>query len=390
MEKEFAALRVLLKKVHLRKKRNLQQIVFVVQYMKPRVAKIAYALQAKGYKVTLFIDKIYIQSLNKEERKYFTKVVSFSNSYDIFRKCLWYQPLVYHIFTESFVPDWAQYLISNKEQLGKIVFDQYDVYRGIVNERFDDYSRREKYCLENADGLCCRMFETQYLKMVYGYQYKGKRILFLDYCWNMRIDGNIQVKDHKNLRFVYGGRLVPASNSDWYKIERNGFEYIAQTLYKRDAFFVVIPTRSLQSGKFSAYKCLKKRYRNFILKDPLSFSKLIRYESHMDYGIDCVELKKDIVNCRKVTVKNKYYATNKYFDYLDAGIMPLYGREQERFGRYLAFYGGALKCTLEELPERLNELNRDKESNKEKARKAREELDIKKQICRLIKFYMEL
>ena len=43
------------------------------------------------------------------------------------------------------------------------------VYAPKINEYFKN-AKREKFCLENADGLCCRMFETQYLKQKYHYQ----------------------------------------------------------------------------------------------------------------------------------------------------------------------------------------------------------------------------
>lgn len=138
---------------------------------------------------------------------------------------------------------------------------------------------------------------------------------------------------------------------------------------------------------------MRKKYECLNIKEPMNYEELIRYESQMNYGIDCVELEEDIgAFCEQessfnIRAKNKYYATNKYFDYLDAGIVPIYGRKGELFGNYLARMGGAVKCSLEEMPDKIEELKTNCEENRKKACKAREVLSIDNQIHRLIAFY---
>ena len=128
----------------------------------------------------------------------------------------------------------------------------------------------------------------------------------------------------------------------------------------------------------------------------MNYRKLIRYERHMDYGLDCLELNEDIErysiqkNAFNMKAKNRYYATNKYFDYLDAGVMPIYGRKGELFGNYLARFGGAVWCSLEKLPDKMNELKMNREANRKKAHKAREIFAIENQIGRLIDFYKKI
>ena len=95
----------------------------------------------------------------------------------------------------------------------------------------------------------------------------------------------------------------------------------------------------------------------------------------------------DIFNYER---EHQYYATNKYFDYLDAGIMPIYGRKEEKFGRYLARYGGAIYCTLEDLPSQMDILKKNKKKNRKGAQKAREIFAMDRQIGRLIAFYHEV
>lgn len=385
---KYNLLNILFEKYHESIRKQEREIVMVTDFIKPRVAKIGYALRKNNFKVILLLYKMNKAELNKLEFKCFDEVIFFTDKNDVYQKCLRFNPLVYHIFAEAGANEWAAKLIKSKKKLGKIVYDQYDVYRGLHEEDNKSIYKREKFCLENADGLCCRMFETQYLKRKYGYKFKGKRILFFDYCWNKFQCKNEQRNSGK-LRFIYGGRLI--EENSWinrYKIEFEGFKYITKIMESNKDYFVIVPSISCKDKKFRSYRNLSKTYQHLIIKEPMSFQQLIRYESHMDYGIDCVELRGELD--KYIKEKNKYYATNKYFDYLDAGIPPIYGREGEMFGHYLEKYGGAVHCTLEEMPEKMEELRRNRKMNKQKAAKAREIFAIENQIERLIDFYRKL
>lgn len=388
----------LLETVHKGKSVKENEVVLIADRIKPRIAKIGYALKKKNFKVVLLVEERNKNDLKKTDTTFFSNIYFFEGKKELYVKCLFFSPIVYHIFTEVTVAEWAEFLIQNKNTLGKIVYDQYDIYRGFVTSNLNEIGKREKYCLENADGLCCRMFETQHLKHKYHYQFKGKRLLFLDYCWNNSNIAPILGKSNGSLKFVYGGRLLarPITNIERYKIELNGFDYISKTVQDNNAYFVILPSVSCSGSRYSAYHSLKRKYSHLLIKEPMSFKKLINYERHMDYGIDCVELNEDIEtyceqeNAFDMKAKNRYYATNKYFDYLDAGVMPIYGRKGELFGNYLARYGGAIWCSLEEMPDKMNELRLNRDINKKKACKAREVFAIESQIERLIAFYKKI
>lgn len=384
----------ILEMMHRQKKVKEKEVVFVTDHIKPRIAKMGCALQKRNFRVILFLEKKNRDELKRVKDLSFDKVFLFQGENDIYKQCLLFSPIVYHIFSEAYVAEWAEYIISKKSVLGKVVYDQYDIYRGFSTDALDEIGKREKFCLENADGLCCRMFETQYLKHKYHYQFGGKRLLFLDYCWN-RDGAMLSEKNDGSLKFVYGGRLLerPITDADRYKTELHGFEHIAKVMQNSNAYFVILPSTSCKGKKYSAYRFLTKKYKHLVIKEPMDFQNLIHYESRMDYGIDCVELEEDIETyCEQnhtfnIKAKNRYYATNKYFDYLDAGIMPIYGRKGEMFGNYLAHIGGAVWCSLEEMPDKMEELRLNRTVNKKKACKAREILSIDKQIERLITFY---
>lgn len=386
--------------LYTRKIRNVKKkhIMLVSDHVKPRVAKIGYALRKKGFQVTLLLDKRSKNEIFNSDFRFYDYLLYFSNKEEAFSKCLLDRPFVYHIFSEAEVRPWSEYLIQNKSQLGKVVYDQYDVYRDFVNREKGEVVAREKYCMENADGLCCRMFETQYLKQKYDYKFTGKRILFFDYCWNKYKERNGRDKQNCHLKFIYGGRLIPInSNSPRAKIEWEGFKHIAETTKNNKDYFIIVPSQSCEGKFFRSYKNLKLNNPYFVLKEPMSFKELVKYESQMDYGIDCVEFQARIdeyetklENGINLKAKMKYYATNKYFDYLDAGVMPIYGRQGELFGNYLARFGGAVWCSLEEMPDKMNELRTNRDINKKKACKAREVFAIENQIGRLIAFYKEI
>ena len=378
-------------------------VVLLTHLMKPRIAKIGYALILKGFNVVLIINKSHIHEIKNTEQKFYTKVISFDNKLELLYKCMMFKPLAYHLFCEGGAADfdWASYIISQKKYLGKIVYDQYDVYRGIITERYDSLAQKEKFCMENADGLCCRMFETQILKYKYKYRFKGKRLMFLDYCWNLyNLDLYRSDEENVAIKLVYGGKIRKRNlqNRERYRVQTLGVRYIARILEEKGGKFILIPTESYTAASYSLYRFFKKKWRCIHIEEPKTFSELIRYESYMDYGIDCLELKRDYIvpstydidNEFMQLVKDKYYATNKYFDYLDAGIMPIYCKKNELFGRYLERCGGAIFCPLEKLADNMENLVKRKNENKICASKARERFSILKQIDRLIQFYKEI
>ena len=360
------------------------------------IAKQAIKYVKKGYKVYLFLDRDNKESLAKGSEKYFNKICIFTDEKELYKECLCVKPLVYHIFSEAYVKDWTEKIIENKKNIGKIVYDQYDVFKDFARFKNRVCERREKYCFENADGICCRSFETQHLKHKYGYSF-AKRILFLDYCWNCFQEDQSNEKNGKSLKIIYGGRLLSSRSQDVLeKIEWDGFSYIASVMEQNKGYFVIVPLRKCDEAYYK-FLDLEKKNKFVKIKNPMSPRKLVQYESHMDYGIDCAEFQSKTDEYVKMfgyvydyKSKARYYATNKYFDYVDAGIPALYGRKNEMFGRYLARYGAAIPCSLEELPGKLKWLEKNKEINKEKAKRAREILAIENQIDRLIKFYHQL
>ncbi len=382
--------------MHKYKKADSNCVVLIACWMKPRVAKIGYAIRQKGYRVILFLEQQNSKEINKFNYKFYDDIYIFQSEEDIYCNCLKLKPLVYHLFTEANVSGWAEYLISRKDNLGKIVYDQYDVYRGLSRIHNRSIQKREKYCFENADGICCRSFETQYLKYRFHYHFNGKRILFLDYCWNKYTFARKAKKTDEGLQIVYGGRIVPPYSQDILgRTEWEALCFIAESLKRKKGCLTVIPLELNETHE--DFVKLAEKNPFFKLKKPMKFQALIKYESNMDYGIDCLEFQNKMDEYEKIfagttdyRAKAKYYATNKFFDYIDAGIPILYGKKNEMFGRCFARYGAAIPCAVEDMPDMLDELKANRDQYAENVKVARETLSIEKQINRLIEFYKSL
>ena len=384
----------------LRYRQKLEQdtkcVIFITDYMSSRIEKMGYALKKKGYKVIIFLQGKGVGEglYDKNRNDVYDRLYVFRNMRTLYFLCLRFKPLVYHICSTCCVEKWVVSLIKHKRHIGKIVYDQYDVYRDMYaeeNQKFIDY---EKYSLENADGLVCRSFQTQYLKKEHQYCYKGKRLLFFDYCWNRKPPKKYPKSFNEELSIVYGGRLLPRrSSSPLSQIEWDGLSAWVEATKQCSAKMVAIAYNLTDGHEFKDFFKLARRNTNFILKEKMSLDDLIQYESKMDYGTDTFELSRDQQKNFKnfnFEAREKYCATNKYFDYIDAGIPIICGRNGEIMGRYLEKYGVVFRCTLEQLPENMDELKKRRNEYAHNVMIARNELGIERQISRLIEFYIHI
>ncbi len=191
-----------------------RQIVFIADMSPfiPRVPKFAYGLKQNGWDVVL----LHRNALNFDPKKYFVETRQYGSPDEAAELAASYHPLAYHVFS-SWYFNTAAAVIRRKP--GKIVFDDYDVMAGMVK---DDIARRqypgqlelERFCLENAEGLCCRSLETQYAKRVMGYKYCGKRIFFPDYCFNKKSFIQKKISERLNIANVGNIYINPRSDID--------------------------------------------------------------------------------------------------------------------------------------------------------------------------------
>jgi hypothetical protein len=290
-------------------------------------------------------------------------------------KVLWIakriNPLIFHVFS-SWDFDFAYSLIKNNRKINsKIVFDDYDLFAGMVREeylknKYFGQLRKEKYCLENADGLCCRSLETQYTKKYLNYYYKGKRIFFPEYLWDDPIKKKSFLPERNLL--IYIGNIS------------NSIAKLAELIKKINWDFVI-------------YSHLKSRIEILNVHKPLNPKDLIRAISKYEYAIQLPACLLD--ENKKINTDAKYYysTAGKIFDYMEAGLKVLISDEEHQrwiLKRYNAAIEIEKENPLDDIIKKLSTFALERNNAMNSVNADVSQLTIKKQIGRLEKFYLSL
>jgi len=318
--------------------RTPRQVVFVSDLPRSREAKLAYGLQQAGWQVVM----LHCNAPTFDANKYCVEVQQYRNRWEALLLAARYTPVVYHVFS-CWKFDVAATFIRYKP--GKIVFDDYDVMAGMVKE---DFARKhypgqielERFCLENADGLCCRSLETQYAKCYMGYKYRGKRIFFLDCCWDFADVSPSGVKSPDGeIHVIYCGnfaveKYLPENDPKGYQL------WLVQSFAKQGIHYHLYPPHyKVRRGdfeeKFSEYVTLAERTPFFHLHRSIASDNLVREIAQYDFGILILSRKINGVETEAYAItKYDYAVSNKIFDYLDAGLLIIMG--QDMFLHFIA------------------------------------------------------
>jgi hypothetical protein len=343
-------------------------IVFITDRYLPRTEKIAFALQS--------LDKYHLVLITR----YPAKMISGSYYQQVFTvkspvKTLWIirkiHPFLIHVFS-SWNFDQAHYILKHRKEFkAKVIFDDYDVFAGMLKGQhtailFPGQRIKEKYCFENADGHCCRSLESQYAKRLLKYNINRKRIFFPEYMWN-EADKSASVKS-KTL--VYIGNF------------NKGVIHLARELKTIGWHIEIYSSHFITDIPDSIPE-------NLIVKAPVPPEKLIGLLRSYPVSIQLPGSILDSTNTVYTAQKYLYAASGKIFDYLEAGLFVLIS--DEIFQKWLLKrYGAAIeideKNGLEDIVRKL--------SNFEPSFKKKEiqynHLTLKNQVKRLDKFYETL
>lgn len=162
------------------------KIMILAGHAQPRVMKIVGALKKKGFVVDILFFPTFINAMFSEQLQKLCDTYRYCSSVEeMMYHIIETKPKVIHLFAhrDGGVALMARRIIQAKGILAKIVYDEYDIINGmysckyIPKEAFED----ERYCLVNADGLCCRGYEQEYLRDELHFKL-GKMIQFFDYC----------------------------------------------------------------------------------------------------------------------------------------------------------------------------------------------------------------
>lgn len=371
------------------KKYYEDKIVFAVGNPSPRVVKMLGALHKRGYRVEILFyantwlnDNFYNQLTEISENYHICKTIEELMYYMIMS-----QAKVIHLFSHIGISYIAFILIKQKELFPKLVFEQYD----IANEMYiTTYSSQnnfesERYCLEHADGLCCRGYEQEYLVRERQYKISGKIIKFFDYCQDEQIDETIKCKRNE-LSLCYAGGI--ATEREWPGAPYACFLEFAELCKENKCHFHVYPS-TWNEQRFVDYIELDKKSDYFHFHRPVPFEKLKEELSQYDYSVHLMKqgyLEKEYSG---YTTRNKtlYSVTNHFYDYLDAGL-PIIAASPVKFARYFEKKGVLLRWTIEEYD--FEELKSRRDELKNNVVIVREKLRIGQKIDDLISFYNKL
>ena len=305
-----------------RRPRISKQIVFVADLPTSRVVKLAYGLYQAGWQVIL------LRGAEPwfKETKYFSEIHQYQSPLEALNMGVFYNPAIFHVFSNMNYEVAATFI---RHKPGKIVFDDYDVIAGMLNGDFARKMSRqielERFCLENADGLCCRSLDTQIAKHELAYNI-GERILFPEFCW-----GNINKEEKQNsqkgkIKFCYVGNLrSPGNNDGGYHIE---LVAKLQALLKDRFTYDIYPSKGAEQ-LMPLYRDMAKkqhldRYMN--CHSSLPYEELLSKLPMYDIGVMAEPMNEGVISpFYDLNKKYKYGLANKVFDYIDCGLIILTG-----------------------------------------------------------------
>ncbi len=373
-------------------------IIYITEFLKPRTIKIIRALTKKNFNVIVLLRTYFLENLVMGDLLALNvKVIPCDDSMAIYAKAIQYKPLVYFYEPEWGNCIWTEIMIKHKNIFGKIVFSSYDVLNDGYVQITENKKLSERFCLENADGVVWRWFSKEFLEKEKKFVYKGKSIQFLDYC--NKYDYKKRESQDAVLKLCcVGGNLIEVINEERCRNEGEYIEYarfdtIMRAIGKRqDCIFHLytgMHTKNIHEEKLCE---LEKEYPNFKIFYGIKHSELIGRIEEYDYGCLWYTEGKDVPELSSVdgyiwgsTLANA--TTNKYFDYLEAGI-PVIAIRPKKLCDYLNELGVLVKMRITDL--NIDYLKENKKKYKENVEKARAQILIDNQINRLIDFFEEL
>ena len=361
-------------------KTNKKKIVFGLGLLAPRVIKIAKALIGSGYKIEMIAEPgAIIQDICLGElQKLGINLVYAYCIEDFTYKVLSEEPALVHLFTQRGQSDFDRILFNIKDILPPIIFDQYDIVGNFYTNVSEETIYNEKYCLEHADAICNRGAEIDYLKEKQNYQIVNPVLHLPDYCGERFFNSE---QGDGVLSICYSGIVIPSRNYPefWESVRE-----LAKRCKENSCHFHVYPT-TWNEDLYKDYIELSGKNSYFHFHKTISYEILSREISRYDYGVFPI-LKPFIEKGWIYNTKEKliYGTTNKYFDYIEAGLPVISAVPKYAFD-FLRKKGIMLDWTIEDY--NFNELRIKKSELKERVIAEREKLKMSNHIYKLIELY---
>lgn len=365
------------------------KILFVVDNFGARTVKIAKALKTYGKEVFILLDgkgksdPIWVSLCNildKEGIGY-----SFYGPIEeLLFLILKNKGNIVHVFSSPWTPYISYTLVKLQDIVGKIVFENYDIANGFHVMADERMLELEKYCIENAKGICHREYSLEYLIDVLYFEIKGKTIRFLDYCSDRKYNINKKNKDIE-LSLCYVGGIEPKEEFPDTPFEHLEFASLCE---ENKCHFHIYPP-DWDEKRYGEYIRKDEECLYFHFHKPVPNDMLAEEISKYDYGVSPIrdDVWENARSGQYTKEKLIYAGANKLFDYLDAGL-PIVTAIPQKISKYLEEKGVLINWTNGQYD--FDYLRDRKESMREKVSDVREELRIGNHIQELVGFYESL
>jgi tetratricopeptide (TPR) repeat protein len=356
-------------------------VVFVSDDPRVRQAKLAYGLRNAGWKVVLLYHKVP----NFSVAEYFDEAHRYMSEPEAVDLARNYPAEIYHVF--SIWGDLTSVeLIRSKP--GKVVYDYWDIAEGI--KAGAGLVKYQRYCIENADGLCCRDLRAQYVIRAMGYKSPRRILVLPDCCWNKQDARLPKAAVNGEIHVVVCGYIGIEKRGE----TDNGYLDIARQFTAQDVHLHIYPhpTQVPVEEQFSDYLALAERTPFLHVHSPVPMDAVIPELSKYQAG---VSITRALTYGKQLTGYDSWYlrycGSARLFDYLDAGLPMILNKELAFQYSLFEPYRLVLDATPQMLSQARSYLERFLTPDiQDRARDAREIYSVQNQIGRLVELYNSL
>lgn len=330
---------------------NLALIVIVTHLVNVRACKLTYGLKLCNYKVVLLHSDPGFCRFDSAVLSLFDEAIMYNSPEDAVIKAASYRPMAYHILCT-----WNYNVARTFVQMrpGVVVVDTKDVLGGFVRpqalRRCPFQEKAERFCFENADGICCSDLRTQYLKRYLGYRLPA-RLFWPDYCWPVGFTKR-QTKKTNGRHVAYAGSIQPNPSSPVAYLYD-----LARLLAQSGINFHIYPSYPSVTPE------LRHEMRNLVSSDLMKYVHIHDTLSYLDLSselsafhvgilISNIHLNFGNGDDTYYPFMKKYLIESKLFDYHEAGLLCLTEKNM-RLPRHIFPENGAVRevQSLEEIVE---------------------------------------
>ena len=370
-----------------------RRIDFIVEHVTGRASKMLGAFLQRGYHVRLYFVPWKPEASEILQVMYHSgaEIVECQDANDLFRHLLATDAFVIHHFIRWGNAALAQAILEAwPHRKPRYVVENYDVQTGMFPGFPVESLRMERFAFEHADGVVFREFCGEYLEREKGFLFRHPTFTFLDYNLEEGVQNFPRRKKDEPLSLVYAGGLV--TEEEYPTMSQACWDEVAALCEAHHCHLHVYPSadpaRSTEPFKKYIERSVRSKYFHFHRTVP--FETLYETLAKYDYGI--FPARNDIYTLERngmfFKAKNIYSSTNKFFDYVAAGL-PIVAPTPMKLVEYFSTHGAAvLPWTNEKID--FDYLLQNREALRKQTLSARKFFTLDAHMDELIAFYRSL